>query len=111
MKQLMDSPRPRSLELFFIDGKPEGMLTAEVFDWTGHILVAPRTQLSDALKRKEARFTGVYLLFGEKDGEQTLYVGESEDIGERIKNHDAKKDWWTQAVIVVTAANTLNKAH
>jgi hypothetical protein len=31
----------RSLELFFIDGIPEGMLTAEVFNWTGHVLMAP----------------------------------------------------------------------
>ena len=44
----------RTLELFFIDGKPDGMLTAEVFGWTGHILVAPRTRLPDALKRKES---------------------------------------------------------
>ena len=42
----------RSLELFFIDGKPEGMLTAEVFNWTGHILMTPRTQISEARKRK-----------------------------------------------------------
>ena len=58
----------RSLELFFIDGKPDGMLTAEVFNWTGHVLVTPRTQISEALKRKEARYTGIYLLFGELPG-------------------------------------------
>ncbi len=29
----------RSLELFFIDGKPDGMRTAEVFNWTGHVLM------------------------------------------------------------------------
>jgi len=27
-----------SLELHYIDGNPEGMLTAEVFNWTGHVL-------------------------------------------------------------------------
>lgn len=42
----------RSLELFFIDGKPDGMLTAEVFNWTGHVLMSPRTQISEALKRQ-----------------------------------------------------------
>jgi len=26
----------KSLELFFVDGKPDGMLTAEVFNWTGY---------------------------------------------------------------------------
>ena len=56
-----------TLELFFIDGKPDGMLTAEVFGWTGHILLAPRTRLPDALKRKESSFTGVYILLGDLD--------------------------------------------
>lgn len=55
----------RSLELYFIDGKPDGLLTAEVFNWTGHILMAPRTQLANALKRPEARRTGVYILLGD----------------------------------------------
>lgn len=101
----------RSLELYFIEGKPDGMLTAEVFNWTGHVLFTPRTQISQALKRKEAGYTGIYLLLGEKDGEPLAYVGEGEDIADRIRNHDGRKDWWTQAVLVTTGANNLNKAH
>ena len=31
-----------TLELFFVDGDPEGVLTAQVFGWTGHVLSAPR---------------------------------------------------------------------
>lgn len=58
----------RSLELFFIDGKPDGMLTAVVpFQWTGHVLMTSRIQISEALKRKEAKRTGVYILLGEND--------------------------------------------
>jgi len=101
----------RSLELFFIDGKPDGMLTAEVFNWTGHVLMTPRTQISEALKRKEALYTGIYLLFGEQDGEPLAYIGEGEDVGDRIRSHDIKKDWWTQAILITSAANNLNKAH
>jgi hypothetical protein len=101
----------RSLELFFIDGKPDGMLTAEVFNWTGHVLMTPRTRIADALARKEAGYTGVYLLLGEVDGEAMAYVGESDNIRDRIKSHDAKKDWWEKAVLITTAANNLNKAH
>jgi hypothetical protein len=101
----------RSLELFFIDGRPDGMLTAEVFNWTGHVLMTPRTQISEALKRQEARYTGVYLLFGEREGEPLAYIGEAEDVSERIRNHDSKKDWWTTAILVTSAANNLNKAH
>ena len=48
-----------SLELYYIDGNPEGMLTAEVFNWTGHVLKTPRMQISQALSRPEAKFTGI----------------------------------------------------
>ena len=100
-----------TLELFFIDGKPDGMLTAEVFGWTGHILVAPRTRLAEALKRKESSYTGVYILLGELNEEPVCYIGEGESIANRIKSHDAKKDWWTKVVLITSAANNLHKAH
>ena len=100
-----------TLELFFIDGKPDGMLTAEVFGWTGHILVAPRTRLPEALKRKESSYTGVYILLGEQDEEPLAYIGEGESIAARIKSHDAKKDWWSRVVFITSAANNLHKAH
>jgi Domain of unknown function (DUF4357) len=105
------NPKGRSLELFFIDGRPDGMLTAEVFNWTGHVLKVPRTQISEGLKRKEARYTGVYILVGEKDGIPLVYIGEAEDVSDRIRSHDSKKDWWNYTIIVTSTANNLNKAH
>lgn len=101
----------RSLELYFIEGRPDGMLTAEVFNWTGHVLVAPRTRLKEALARTQSSFTGVYLLIGERDGKPLAYIGEGEDIAARMKSHEASKDWWSTAVFVTSAANNLHKAH
>ncbi len=65
----------RSLELYFIEGRPDGMLTAEVFNWTGHVLMTPRTRIGAALARKEAGYTGVYVLLGDNDGQPTAYIG------------------------------------
>lgn len=87
------------------------MLTAEVFNWTGHVPRIPRTQLKDGLNREEAGFTGVYILLGEKDGRELAYVGEAENMKDRIRNHAAQKDWWDRAVLVTTTANNLHKAH
>ncbi|WP_297799043.1 GIY-YIG nuclease family protein [uncultured Brevundimonas sp.] len=102
----------RSLELYFIDGRPDGMLTAEVFNWTGHVLVTPRTRLKEALARQEAKYTGVYILLGERDEVPLAYIGEAEDLASRIKNHETgDKDWWTSAILVTSAANNLHKAH
>ena len=105
------APKGKSLELFFIDGRPDGMLTAEVFNWTGHVLIAPRTQISEALKRKQAGHTGIYILLGERTGDPVAYIGEAEVLSQRIGDHVREKDWWDTAVLVTSAADNLNKAH
>lgn len=101
----------RSLELYFIDGKPDGMLTAEVFNWTGHVLMTPRTRIKDALGRGEAGYTGVYILLGEAEDGPQAYIGEAEDLGSRIRGHVKGKDWWEVAVFITSTANNLHKAH
>ena len=102
---------PLTLELHFIDGLADGMLTAEVFGWTGHILVTPRTRISEALKREESNFTGVYILIEDQEEVPKIYIGESEVVASRIKKHDTRKDWWTKAIIITSEANKLHKAH
>lgn len=103
--------RGRSLELYFADGTPDGILTAEVFGWTGHVLRIPRLRLADGLRRQQAAFTGAYLLLGEQDGRPRAYVGEAESVVARIRSHDAQKDWWSEALILTTSADNLHKAH
>ena len=101
----------RSLELYFVDGRPDGMLTAEVFNWTGHVLRIPRTSLVEGLKRPEAAQTGVYLLIGQDDDGPLAYVGEAVTMANRVKQHASQKDWWEQVVMVTTAGDALHKAH
>lgn len=107
----MPAPAGRSLKLFFVDGNPEGMQTAEVANWTGHVLMAPRTSIVQAMARPEARHTGVYLLLGERDDLPLAYIGEAESIAERMARHVKEKDWWTKAVLVTSANNALHKAN
>jgi len=103
--------RGRSLELSFVDGYADGMLTAEVFNWTGHVLRIPRTRLAEGLKRKEAAQTGVYLLIGEDETGPLAYIGEAEDMARRLSQHARDRDWWNEAVLVTTYGDALHKAH
>lgn len=105
------STKGRSLELYFIDGRPDGMLTAEVFNWTGHVLRTPRTQIAEALRRNEGARTGVYLLIGPGEDRERVYIGEAEDLRSRFRDHIAKKDWWETAVLISTSGDVLHKAH
>jgi hypothetical protein len=81
-------PFGRSIELYLVDGRPDGLLTARVFNWTGQILKAPRLRIKEALARPEASFTGVYILLGERDGLPLAYIGEGEEIAARMRSHD-----------------------
>ncbi|QDT10766.1 hypothetical protein [Stieleria marina] len=63
----------RSILIFLVDGDANGLLTAEVMNWSGKMLVAPRTKLSDLAGRDEAKRTGVYILAG-PDPENTSGV-------------------------------------
>jgi len=41
-----------------------GELTAEIMNWTGHVLTGPRGKLSELVQRPECSRTGVYFLVG-----------------------------------------------
>ncbi|WP_299194694.1 GIY-YIG nuclease family protein [uncultured Erythrobacter sp.] len=108
----MPSSKGRSIELFFVNGDPDGIVTAAIpFQWTGNVLVARRTQLDEALSREEVDRPGAYLLIGEIDGRPSLYVGETDVIKDRIKSHVREKDWWDQTVLITSNGEPLNKAH
>ena len=106
----------KSIRLFLVDGTPSGLLVAEVSNWTGKVLVAPRTELSDLARRDDARSTGIYMLVGEdpEASDRTrVYIGEADDVGSRIVQHSRKeaRDFWGRAIAVVSKDENLTKAH
>jgi len=54
----------RCIRMFLVDGSPSGIITAEIMNWTGHVLAALRALLSDLLKRSEIMRMGIYFLTG-----------------------------------------------
>jgi hypothetical protein len=108
----MNNKKGRSIELFFVDGSPDGMVTATIpFQWSGHVLVTQRTQLKEAIAREEAKRPGVYLLVGDQDGQATLYIGETDELKARLTQHASTKDWWDTAILITSNGEPLNKAH
>jgi len=106
----------RSVRLYLVDGSPTGILTAEIMNWTGDVLVAPRSRLAEALQRDEASRTGIYFLVGDDPDQPTksrVYIGEGDSVIDRIKSHakDPSKDFWTRACLVTSKDMNLTKAH
>ena len=81
----------RGIRLFLVDGTPNGLLTAEIMNWTGHALTGPRTKLTELVQRPECGRTGVYFLVGpdpENAMRPLVYIGESDDVAKRLKQHN-----------------------
>jgi hypothetical protein len=99
-----------------LDGTPTGLITAEIVNWTGHVILAPRSRLADLLQRKEPSRTGVYFLFGpdpSNPAQTLLYIGESENVGKRMAQHnkDNEKAFWERVCIITSKDQNITKGH
>lgn len=109
----------KSVRLFLAEGTPGGLLTAEIMNWTGHVIAAPRSDLAALLKRPEVGRTGIYILLGDDPdslGGQLAYIGEGDDVGKRLYQHARAeefngKDFWDRAVVLTSKDTNLTKAH
>ena len=104
----------KSIELFLANGTADSLITAELSNWNGKAIKIPRIEVSDC-KRDDIKGAGVYFLFcNEEDDSDSVYIGESETIQERLNQHirdynaDKEKFYWTTAVIFL--GRDLNKA-
>lgn len=107
----------KTIELFLANGNTESLIIAELSNWNGKAFKIPRTELKE-WQREDLKAAGVYFLFcksdEDNDGLPQVYIGESENVYERLKQHisdysrDKEKYYWTESVVFV--GNDLNKA-
>jgi len=109
----------KTVRLFLVDGTPGGMITAEIMNWTGHVIAASRSDLDALVKRPELSRTGIYILIGENPAnslEPMAYIGEGDQIKNRLYAHAKSenqngKDFWNRAIILTSKDANLTKAH
>lgn len=102
----------KQVRLFLVEGTVGSLMTAEILNWTGHMLRARRKDLGHLKIRDEAKRTGVYVLFGsDEDDEPAAYIGEGDNVVKRLENHNSTKDFWEDVVIITSKDMNLTKAH
>lgn len=89
--------QPFSITLFATTGDPEGIRHLDKSNWSGYGVVFNR-ELFHLLKQ-EPGFSqaGVYILVGNA-AEETIYIGEADPVGDRLKNHVSNKEGWVWGV-------------
>ncbi|MFC6715102.1 GIY-YIG nuclease family protein [Branchiibius cervicis] len=105
----------KQVRLFLVDGTAGGLITAEIMNWTGHVLKGTRDKLAVIRSRPEAQRTGVYILLGEDEqtGDATAYIGQSDDVAKRLTHHDRdeKKAFWNDVLVITSKDQNLTSAH
>ena len=101
-----------TIKIFLVHGDPKRLRTAELSNWTGKAVAGPRSEFEGITGREESSHSGVYLLTGNdpESGRPAVYVGEAENIKDRVKAH-LEKDFWNQIVYFISKDENLTKAH
>ncbi|MEM7147531.1 MAG: GIY-YIG nuclease family protein [Verrucomicrobiota bacterium] len=101
-----------TIKIFLVNGSPNGLRTAELSNWSGKAIAAPRTEIADIQKRDELNSPGFYILTGvdPDSGDRAIYVGEAENVSNRLKGHSGK-DFWNAVTVFVSKDENLTKAH
>ena len=101
-----------TLKIFLVFGDPKRLRTAELSNWTGKAVAAPRSEFDRLAEREEVNSTGVYFLTGinPESNENSIYIGEAESVKTRLKDH-LSKDFWNHSIFFISKDDNLTKAH
>lgn len=106
----------KSVRIYMAEGTPQGLLTAEIVNWSGHVLSAPRSKLINLVGHEQAKKSGVYILTGidPETGDRLIaYIGQSEEVGRRLTQHNKKdsKIFWERTCAITSKDLNLTTGH
>ena len=104
----------KSIELVLVNGTADSVIIAELSNWNGKAIKIPRIEVSSC-DREDITQAGVYFLFcKEDDGFDSVYIGEAENVKERLVQHlrdyQSEKETYYWSTAVVFIGRDLNKA-
>jgi hypothetical protein len=78
-----------TIKLFLPRGDAKSLRTAEISNWTGKAIAAPRTELDDLMAREELDMAGVYILLGSapQTNAPHAYIGEASQLTRQAEPH------------------------
>lgn len=101
----------KTIKLFLMDCKVDGRIKCELSNSNIIAYKIPKTMLKECKNREDMSYEGVYILFGDKDGDPYVYIGESENVYKRLVQHLSDKDFWNECLIFVRNDNSFNKGN
>jgi len=103
----------RTIQIYLPTGDPRGIRVADLTTRTVQATLIPQSQLKVASDRAELDQVAVYFLFGDSDNEAKpkAYIGQTEDVRNRLGRHSSEKDFWDTAVVITSKTQAFTPAH
>ena len=104
---------PKNVKLFLAAGNVDGIVTADIGQWSGRAASFPRAQVAEVAGHPVAQGAGVYILSGpddRHDQRDSIYIGEADHVGKRVLQHNAE-DFWDRVCVLTASDGNLTKAH
>lgn len=101
-----------SMNLFYENGNPNETCFITLDNFTGYMYRIPRELIFNINMKEKLKGTGVYLLIDSSGEKPEIYIGESDDIYDRLNKHDndITKSWFSEVIVILALDNYLNKA-
>jgi hypothetical protein len=103
----------KSIRIYLKDGSVTGIKFGEVVNHTIQSISCPRSRIGELNNYPESKRPGVYFLFGldEESGNAKSYIGEAENVFDRLQHHIANKEFWNEVIFFVSKDENLTKSH
>lgn len=105
---MIQNNRPKTIQIYLPFGNPSGIRAAETtINSNIRLIEIPRAEIDAFGRLKEADEMGIYFLLDEplNASKPKLYIGQTRDLGKRLKQHEEKKRFWSRAFAVVLKNN------
>ena len=105
----------RLIKLFVMESK-KNLRTVDLSNWVGKVYIGNRKHVDLIQEIPDlAKSTGLYFLLGRdpESDDSCLYIGEADDVANRIKQHanNKEKEWFDEFIVFVSKDMDLTKAH
>jgi len=103
----------KTIQIFLPSGEPRGIRIAEITTRIVQAIQIPRVQLPKFFERPESKQVGIYFLIGEVEDsvKPVVYVGQTEDLVDRLKSHHSNKEFWNTAIVLISRTQSFTQAH
>lgn len=103
----------KTIELFLANGTNDSVVTAELSNWSGKAIKIPRIDIKQT-QREDITNPGVYFLLCENEnGTTSAYIGEAENVKDRLVTHindyNTGKELYYWATAIIFIGRDLNK--